>query len=446
MKLSLIATTVIAALFACLGWQDLQRLHRARNDYARVLAQAREQGMEPTADGNGLLLSSKTTVIRDDSQPTRELKAKRVARKITTFGKNTDVLWSTEDADDQDAVLEYEEGMVEAQGMDLPGLKLLVNEIVANAGLNDITKGTLVFHLGGYLSQEDPAHALDTVVYAMDRLKMDDIFNYNYAKLIGMTLRLLAAKDPQQALGWLKENAKEHPNAVSDEARSDTLRGLAVSDVNLAFSNLRDLGMTRNPQTFEDMGHEAQTVEGGYSALAALREYAAHAGSDEERQIAIKNTFIGLEYSLTKDGYEESSKRLELAALSPDETAALASAINPAVTEGETGRWIDWMSGKIPADQLAANVTRIMQYWTEYNYPAAGTWLSAAPDGPVKDAAVKSYASTVAATDPATASQWALTLPAGDDRAALMKDIYTEWKKQDEAAATKFAKDNGIGE
>jgi len=49
-------------------------------------------------------------------------------------------------------------------------------------------------------------------------------------------------------------------------------------------------------------------------------------------------------------------------------------------------------------------------------------------------------------TDPATAAQWALTQPAGDERSRLMTNIYTEWKKQDKAAAAKFAKENRIGE
>jgi hypothetical protein len=104
------------------------------------------------------------------------------------------------------------------------------------------------------------------------------------------------------------------------------------------------------------------------------------------------------------------------------------------------------MSANVPADQVGARVETLMHLWTALNNRAAGTWLDSALDGPAKDAAVKSYASDVASLDPAAASQWALTLPEGDKRTGLLQNIYTEWKKQDEPAAAKFAKDNGIGE
>ena len=59
---------------------------------------------------------------------------------------------------------------------------------------------------------------------------------------------------------------------------------------------------------------------------------------------------------------------------------------------------------------------------------------------------IANVAKAAATPDPATAAQWALTLPVGDERSKLMTAIYTEWNKRDKAAAAKFAQENGIGE
>ncbi len=60
---------------------------------------------------------------------------------------------------------------------------------------------------------------------------------------------------------------------------------------------------------------------------------------------------------------------------------------------------------------------------------------------------IRSYAETVSSYEPATAAQWALTLPAGPARDATLRTIYQNWPRHDpaarEAAAT-FAQQHGI--
>ena len=75
-----------------------------------------------------------------------------------------------------------------------------------------------------------------------------------------------------------------------------------------------------------------------------------------------------------------------------------------------------------------------MAAWDEY----AADWDDSA--------AVRAYAKTVAPYEPQTAANWALTLPAGDERTGLLKTIHGHWKSQDEAAAARFAEQHGLEE
>lgn len=88
-----------------------------------------------------------------------------------------------------------------------------------------------------------------------------------------------------------------------------------------------------------------------------------------------------------------------------------------------------------PADQIERSVSTLIGTWTRKDYQAAGQWLAATPDGPTKTIAIRSYAVTVAGTEPETAAQWAMTLPPGKDRDSTLKQIYENWPKSDPAAA-----------
>jgi hypothetical protein len=85
-----------------------------------------------------------------------------------------------------------------------------------------------------------------------------------------------------------------------------------------------------------------------------------------------------------------------------------------------------------------------MRNWTRNDYQSAGQWLTTAPDGLVKNAAIRSYAETVSPYDPETAAQWALTLPPGNERERTLRRIHQNWPADDSAAKEAFARKHGI--
>jgi hypothetical protein len=81
------------------------------------------------------------------------------------------------------------------------------------------------------------------------------------------------------------------------------------------------------------------------------------------------------------------------------------------------------MSANLPTGNSVGHIEKLVRKWTKDDYQAAGKWLATTPASPTKNAAVRSYAETVSASDPATATQWAMTLPPGPDRDATLKHI-----------------------
>jgi hypothetical protein len=444
MKISLTLTAIIVVLFVFFGGQVRQRLSGARENHDRILAEATARGLDAAVDGKEPALSPRTAAARAENQKAREAKAREAARKLMIFGNDRGPIDSPGLDGDPAKQLDFQEGLAEATELDSAGLKLLVSEIIANGGLTEEMRARLILEVGSNMTQKNPLGAIDLFMDANNRLKLPGNW---FSSIIGNSLQSLAANDPKQATEWIQRQAQDHPELVNANLRADVLVGIGQANLGLAFSTLDEFGLTKDPGTLEGLGIVgAKTAEARNSLLAAMRDYAAHTSSDEERELATRNTMAGMGRFMINAGYDSASQWLGSAKLSPDEAAGLASGLDASLAKGDTGKWIDWISGNVPADQLGGKVDELMKSWTESDYRAAGTWLDSAPDGPAKQAAVLSYASTVAATDPAAASQWAQTLPAGDDRTALMKNIYAEWKKQDEAAAAKFAKENGIGE
>ena len=148
--------------------------------------------------------------------------------------------------------------------------------------------------------------------------------------------------------------------------------------------------------------------------------------------------------SAVEDGYASATAWFDSARLTDAESAAFIKSLSPWQIKADTGHWISWMAGKLPADQLAPKVEEFVSHWAREDYQAAGQWLNSSEPGPAKEAAVKSYANTVAPYEPESAAQWALTLPPGKDRDSLLTNVHSHWQKVDPEAAATFARKHGI--
>lgn len=79
------------------------------------------------------------------------------------------------------------------------------------------------------------------------------------------------------------------------------------------------------------------------------------------------------------------------------------------------------MSATFPPGKGEDPIMDMIRCWTNDDYEAAGKWLAAAPEGPAKNAAIRSYALTVFKHDPETSMQWIMTLPPDKSRNIIPK-------------------------
>ncbi|MEO8613647.1 MAG: hypothetical protein ABI600_00780 [Luteolibacter sp.] len=262
--------------------------------------------------------------------------------------------------------------------------------------------------------------------------------------VIDESLGKLATEDPRAAFRWIEENAGAHPELANDGTKCSVLARVAQSDPSLAFRLLVDLGIQDMPGAFEAIVGAGRTSQERAAILTASRDHLATIHSPSERTALREEALGGLARSVSDESFETVVSWISSEKLSPEEQDFFAAGISYDTAKAETGKWIDWMAQALPADKLGDRVGDLVGQWTEQDYLAAGQWLAAAPEGPVRNFAVKSYALTVAEYEPQVAAQWALTLPAGDELDATLKGIYEYWPKNDPAGAAAFAAGHGI--
>jgi hypothetical protein len=442
MKISFLVAALILAAASSFGWKGHARLAEARDRHGRLVAEAEAMGLSVTdsAVGGGKAGQSKTK--RGDGGD-KAAAVKSFSVKLVAFAKEMEAMQKEGRQPDESMQKRIFEILEEMLSLDAAQLKLLVAELRGATDLNDEMRSGIIGFAIMSLANDHPAAALSLFTESKDMMKDSGRGNH----VISSALSRWAQDDPLAALEWIRTNAKQRPDLVTDHAKRAVLTGAARQDPRLAFTLIDELnlGAGGDWDAADAIGESATTPEQRKAVLLALREHMKTKGGDE-RDAVCRETMTALGEGATREGYDHAVAWLESAELDQDETRAFAAGLSPWQTKDDTGRWIEWMDEKLPSEDVSPRVTALMDQWTREDYKAAGVWLNDFKDGPAKDAAVKSYANTVAPYEPASAAEWALTLPDGEEKKKLLIRIHKEWKGKDEAAATEFAQEHGIGE
>ncbi len=240
----------------------------------------------------------------------------------------------------------------------------------------------------------------------------------------------LATEDPMKAVDWLER----HGELLDNEAKRQTVRIAARQDLRQSVEVARRLGMEN--ELGSALGESAETPEDREKVVGFLREQ----GRSEWLEPALAS--IGAR--LANGSYEESMAWIHSMNFSDEEYRSLSEGVHYWTARQETGQWLAWMDRTIGKD-ASPRVTDLVWNWTRNDYLAAGEWLTKIDDGPTKPAAVAGYIKAVTPYDPAAAAKWVATLPAGDRREKSARELYQQWRAQDEEAAKAFAEKEGIG-
>jgi hypothetical protein len=436
MKISIALAILILVLAAAFGWNDHERLASVRTSHAALVAEAAALGIsiDPThPDGRPL-------VTRRAEREDKQAIAKDVAARFIAFAKEVEVMQKKGEPPDEAMQKRIMEFMDLMMSLDTSQLKTVIAEVRAAGDLKDETRQGIIGFSIMTMANDHPQAALALFTESSDLFKDNQTGN----SVVSMALGHWAKDDPLGALDWVRKNGEKFPDLVTDDAKKAVISGAAAQDPKLALQLIGELKLKDSGEAISRIAAAAKTPEQRSAALAAIREHTASLTNSDERENLTEAAFDVLARSAAKDGFQAGSQWISNASLSPKELGDISGSLTYVVKSAETGQWIEWLGEKLPKDKADKSIQNMVRNWTRNDYRAAGIWLASAPDGPTKQAAVRSYAETVAPYDPQTATQWALTLPAGGTRTRTLKRIHQQWPKDDAAGAAAFARDHGL--
>jgi hypothetical protein len=325
--------------------------------------------------------------------------------------------------------------------LDTSQFKIFLADVLVSMELDGTIVPERVNYLLSNLARNDPKGALELF------MKHSAVCRKDFGcDVVSTALGAWAKYDPFAAVEWIKKNAGEFPEALSGQSINNVFYEAAQKDPRLAFTLLASMGLN-DDHTFSSLCaivNAAATDEQRNATLAALRDYCeAHKDDKKARQVA--DQMVGyFSRGFRENGFQAGSKWLASANLSPDELDRFCGELTLNYRGDEHAEWIEWIGGNIPPGRSDGPIMDLIRRWTTEDYEAAGKWLRAAPDGPTKNAAIRSYALTVFKHDPETAMQWIMTLPPGRDSDNTLKNIHMNWPKDDPEGAAAFARENGI--
>jgi len=442
MKTSITLSLLIAAFAGLIGWNGQQRLANAEETHAKLVADAIRLGISTDTKD----LSADVRFSRGERED-RSANGKAIAIDLIAFAKEMEERQKNGDSGDSDQTMQKRtlEMMDRIASMDSTALKSFIAEVRATTEIREEMKEGLIGFSIMMLASDHPQAALAIYTETADVLKNKQMKE----QVIASALAQWAKQSPEAALEWVRKNGEAHPDVVTEGAKLGIINGTAGGNPQLAFKLIGELKLSDPGDAITRMINNTRTPSDRTALLESLRGYLETVTDDKQREQLESKGLANLAIQAAEDGFESGSKWLESANLSAQDLQNIgAGGLSVYNLKGEdAGKWINWISEKIPADQSKQGIRNMMQTWAQQDYKAAGLWLDQAPAGPAKNESIRAYAETVSRYEPEAASQWADILPPGKDKDATVRRIYDNWPKKDEAgkaAAAAYAARHGI--
>lgn len=414
MKASLALAFLILAAAALFGSKQQDQLAAAREIRSQVMIEARALGLAPDAllaDGSALLPSKLGRMDGADKAAAANAFAKELIAFAVEMKEAEKNSGGVPDPEVQTRAMEM---MGRLLDLDADQIKQVIAELRASSELDDETRGGIIGFSVMMLANEHPEAALSIFTESSDLKGIEGMMSDH---VVSAALGKWAEKDPMAALEWIRENSEKHSKLVTDQAKAAVIAGAAKQDPKLAIRLVDELELENSGQVTTSLAMSARTTEERNGLIAALRE------GGEKKQDLLHSVLGAMAHQVTSGKFEDGQEWLATAGLSETEMAKFAGGVSPWQTKDDTGKWIDWLADKLPPEQLGGKRDEMVSQWTRQDFKAAGDWINGSPEGPAKVAAVKSFAKTVAPFEPETALQWANTLPAGQERDELLRQI-----------------------
>lgn len=432
MKGSAVLTIIILAIGLTAGLMQRQQLAALRLDRKQLAAQAVRLGIDPASPDP----SGPTGAIKREVQD-REALMHSVLAQVLDYGRalNED---ETIDGESSSAVQEMCRDLMERlMDLDPEDLRQVIGSLQADEDLP--SRQELIDLSVRMLAENHPAAALSLLASSEDLTEqMDD-----GPAVIGESLANWAKKDPGAALSWAQENSGKNLPLSPGEMESNALAGAARLDPQLAFKLLSRV-TSKTDDAIQAITGSARSPDARTAILTALRNHLTTISDPAERDSLRDKALGGFAGSFSGERYDSAVNWISSQAFSAGECDQLVRNLSYETTKAETGKWVEWMARTLPPDKLEERVGLLVSSWVQDESQVVGKWLNEQADGPVKAAAVKAFARAVGEIDPQVATQWAVTMPAGQEREETLKRIYQKWLNKDPAAANAALEGMGL--
>lgn len=441
MKASLLISVLILAVAAGFGWQGQRELAAARETHERLVVEAEELGYMLDPENPTQCVRAPKLAPRVD----REEEAAKFAGEFAAFAVEMEAAQKSGGEPDQEAMRRMMEFMNRMGALDADQIKQVIAALKSNPELSDEMRTGMVMFAMMSLADSNPRAALTLFTESSDLFPQSGMNGH----MISSAVAKWAEDDPVAAVKWLNENAKKHPDLLNEEAKAAVLKGAAFRDPLLALGLIGDLGMESKASALGAIAQSAGT-ERRDELLEAMRKYVAElpAGEAQDGMLQPALQFLAFGYGSPSRSFAEVSGWIDSAGLSTDEVMQLTGSIAYSIKLEDAGEWIGWLGESgMKESEIELRARQLAERWTNEDFRAAGEWLTTAPDGVAKQAAVRAYAERVFPYDREAAIGWALTLPEGADRVNTLTQLYESWPKgsdEDRAAAEAFAEEHGI--
>lgn len=433
MKVSIATAILILLVAAVFGISNQQRLTLKRENHAKLVAAASQLGISVDPSNP----ESPVRVSRRERE-SKEANTKLFAAEFIAFVKEMETMEESGGTPDEAQRQRMMEMMDRMMSLDSSQLKILITEFHAAGDIADETRMEIIGFSIMTLANDHPEAALALFIESTDLFKEDGMSE----RLVSSSLARWAMDDPMAAVEWVRKNSAKFPDLITDEAKQALIAGTAKQDPKLAFRLIGDLGIKEMNRSISDIVMAARTSGERTATLAALREHLATLPGGKvgnESQSAIQLFALNTAH----ESFAARTKWIAESNFTPEELQSYSRGLSNLDSE-ENGKWVEWIGENLPPDKAANDISNLVRNWTRKDYQAAGKWLNTAAEGPTKNAAVSAYAETVSEYEPATAAQWAMTLPPGQDRDLTLWKIYQNWPKDDTAAKEAFKQKHGI--
>ncbi|YCM43326.1 hypothetical protein V2O64_18640 [Verrucomicrobiaceae bacterium 227] len=403
MKFSIIATLALLMITIAIGKKQLAQLTDLR------------ENLENTSITQSATASSRLRVAR----------SRTFDHSITGITKNITSIYSGNESEVREdrtkAESEFKDFLVGLSPNELEGVFQNMRD---EPSLKISSKARIACYCLRLIADKNPERALELALESLEWEGFEDTGKIWSATSIA--LEHIAREDPQAAWAWFTTHANTPSEKVFSSRDRDKIANLLLHeagkrDFALAFQALKDTPVANQDITSSSLARSLN-LERGPEFIKAAR-------SSELPDHHIASAFESLALKDLSPDYRDTLQLLTDSKLTQSEMNSFVEGLRRrGGTSPQDPHWLDWIISQSGGkDSLSSYQKRIIrnlqQSYTSFDYVAAGDWINAKPKGVIRDYLALRYAYDLSYEEPATALEWARTLPEDTEVTTLIEKL-----------------------